>query len=88
MWCTISRPQVLGSPDCTERLQAGPRGGFQISDCRGRNKLGLQPQRSQPSEIVKAAVAARKQVRRGQQIIGLVVARKLVVRRRRSLGSK
>ena len=32
MWCTISWPQFLGSPDCTERLQVGPRGPSQIAE--------------------------------------------------------
>ena len=48
------------------RLHREIAGGAQgsSSDCRGRNQLGLQPQRSQPSEIVKAVAARKPVVRR------------------------
>ena len=36
MWCTISWPQFLGSPDCTERLQVE---GPQIAELEIRSVL-------------------------------------------------
>ena len=73
MWCTISWPQVLGSPDCTE-IAGGAQGS---SDCRGRNKLAVPATKiaalrdSEGSGSMKAseAAAANQRLSESTQLI-------------------